>query len=245
MNGRLISEKQLATEPSCEAMAETAAVVLAAWAVQLQADTGYAFEMPATDRARVDKPAAPQQQVVAATALPAPVTPVQHWATTVGGGALASFQATTFAPALALDVRARPTSSRWGGKLALIGTAAHEQSLEPGKATWRRLGGALGVFRHQAWRRLTLDAGIDLTPAILLVEGSGYTQAHSTHAWDLGAAAGVRLGLVLGRVEPWIEAGATAWLFPQVVEVTGLAQEQRLPRVEAVAGAGISIHWQE
>jgi hypothetical protein len=237
-DGKLLSEKLLVAEPSCAAMAETAAVILAAWAAQLHTDVPYAFETPA----RVEKTAEQPQPVLVAK-LPAPVPATLPWAGTFGAGLLASFQPTTFAPALAIDVRARRADSSWGGKLALVGTGAHQQSLTPGSATWRRIGAAIGILRHQSWRRLSLDEGIDLNPALLFVQGNGYDQARSTQTWDLGTTAAVRLGLAWGRVEPWLELGATAWLRPQVIDVTGIAEQKRLPRFEAQAGVGIAVHW--
>ena len=237
-DGTLLSEKQLAAEPSCAAMAETAAVVLAAWAAQLQGDMPYAFEMPA----RVEQRAVPEPPVVAAP-LPAPAPAARSWHGTVAAGLLASFQLATFAPAATIDVRARRVDSPWGGKLALFGTGAHTQSLNPGSASWHRIGAAAGILHHQSWGSLSLDEAIDLVPALLLVRGNDYSQTHSTQTWDLGLAAGVRLGLALGRLEPWIELGGTDWLLAQFIEVTGIPQQKTLPRFEAQAGAGIAVHW--
>ena len=237
-DGTLLSEKQLSAEPSCAAMAETAAVVLAAWVAQLQADMPYAFETPS----RVEKQAAPEQQAVA-TALPPPAPAARRWNGAVGAGLFASFQPATFAPALAIDARARRADSSWGGKLGLFGTGAHVLSLDPGSATWRRIGASAGILHQRSWRRLSLDEVVALVPALLFVQGSNYTEAHSTQTWDLGAEAGVRLGLALGRVEPWIEVGATGWFRSQVIEVAGIAQQKTLPRFEAQAGAGIAVHW--
>lgn len=235
-DGTVLFEKQLAAESSCAATAETAAVVLAAWAAQLHADLSYAFETPA----RVDRPAQPPQSPMVA-AQPAPA--VRPWAGTVGAGVFASFQPSTFAPAVAIDVRVRRESSPWGGKLGFVGTGAHQLSLAPGNATWRRISASIGLLRHQAWRRLSINEEIALNPALLLVGGSDYTQAHSTQTWDFGAAAAVRLGLAWGRLEPWVEVGATGWLRSQVIEVTGIAQNKTLPGFEAQAGAGIAVHW--
>jgi len=239
-DGTLLSEKQLAAELSCAAMAETVAVVLAAWAAQLQADMPYAFETPF----RAEKQGNPEQPVVAAE-LPPPAPAARPWNGTVGAGLFASFQPVTFAPALAIDVRARRADGSWGGKLALFGTGAHVQALDPGSATWRRIGASAGILHHQSWRSLSLDEGVDLVPALLFVRGRNYTEGHSTQTWDLGATAGVRLGLALGRAEPWIEVGATGWLRSQVIEVTGIEQQRTLPRFEAQAGAGIAVHWAE
>ena len=238
-DGTLLLEKQLSAQPSCSAMAETAAVVLAAWVAQLQVDMPYAFEVPL----RVNKQADAEQPVVAAALPPAPTPAARRWNGTVGAGLFASFQPATFAPALAIDVRARRADSSWGGKLGLFGTGAQVQSLDPGSATWRRIGASAGLLHQQSWRSLSLEEVIAFMPALLFVQGSNYTEAHSTQTWDLGAEAGVRLGLALGRVEPWIEMGATGWFRSQVIEVTGIAQQKTLSRFEARAGAGIAVHW--
>jgi hypothetical protein len=237
-DGTLLSEKLLSAEPSCAAMAETVAVVLAAWVAQLQAEMPYAFETPS----RVEKQAAPEPPAVAA-ARPPPAPAARSWNGTVGAGLFASFQPSTFAPALAIDVQARRADSSWGGKLALFGTGAHVQSLDPGSAAWRRIGASAGVWHQQSWQRLSLDEVVALRPALLFVQGSNYTEAHSSRTWDLGAEAGLRLGLALGRVEPWIAVGATGWFRSQLIEVTGIAQQKTLPRFEAQAGVGIAVHW--
>jgi len=238
LDGTLLSEKQLATEPSCAAMAETVAVVLAAWAAQLQGDMPYAFEMPA----RVEQRATPEPPVVAAP-LPAPAPAARSWHGTVGAGLLASFQLATLAPGVAIDVRAWRADGPWGGKLALFGTGAHTQSLDPGSASWRRIGAAAGILHHQSWGSLSLDEALELVPASLFVRGNNYSETHTTQTWDLGLAAGIRLGLALGRLEPWIELGGTDWLLAQFIEVTGITQQKTLPRFEAQAGAGIAVHW--
>ena len=111
-DGTLLSEKQLSAQPSCADMAETVAVVLAAWVAQLQVDLPYAFEMPH----RTDKQVDAEQPVVAAELLRAPAPAVRSWNGTVGTGVFASFQAATFAPALTIDARARRADSSWGGK---------------------------------------------------------------------------------------------------------------------------------
>ena len=219
-------------------MAETAAVVLAAWAAQLQGDMPYAFETPA----RVDRPAATEPPVVAAP-LPAPAPAARSWHGTVGAGLLASFQLATLAPGVAIDVRAWRADGPWGGKLALFGTGAHTQSLDPGSASWRRIGVAAGILYHQSWGSLSLDEALDLVPALLLVRGNNYSEARSTQTWDLGLAAGIRLGLALGRLEPWIELGGTDWLLAQFVEVTGISQQKTLPRFEVQVGAGLAVRW--
>jgi hypothetical protein len=211
---------------------------LAAWVAQLQADMPYAFETPS----RVEKQAVPKQPAVAA-ALPPPAPAARRWNGTIGAGLFGSFQPATFAPALDIDVRARRTDSSWGGKLGLFGTGAHVQSLDPGRATWRRIGASAGILHQQSWRNLSLDEVVALRPALLFVQGSNYTEAHSSQTWDLGAEAGLRLGLARGRVEPWIAVGATGWFRSQVIEVTGIAQQKTLPRIEAQAGAGIAVHW--
>ncbi len=79
-DGTLLSEKRLSAEPSCAAMAETVAVVLAAWVAQLQADMPYAFEMPP----RVDRQVDAEQPVMAAALPPAPAA--RRWNGTVGCG---------------------------------------------------------------------------------------------------------------------------------------------------------------
>jgi hypothetical protein len=100
-----------------------------------------------------------------------------------------------------------------------------------------------GVLRRWTGRLLLVEAGVDLLTGALFVAGDGYSTARSTRSWDLGAEAGGRLGLALGRIQPWLGLGLCRWLRPQLVEVAGIPGQGRLPPLEARLGIGADIVW--
>jgi hypothetical protein len=119
----------------------------------------------------------------------------------------------------------------------------HAETFGPGTASWRRAAMSAGAFRRLSWRRLQADVGIDMVAARVSVEGDGYSTTRSSSALDVGGQTGARLALVLGRFRPWIEVAGTAWLRPQHLEVTGVAEQANLPVWEALAGGGLSVDW--
>jgi hypothetical protein len=240
-DGTVLAEKQLAAG-SCKQMAEKAGVVLAAWESQLHPEVALAIEAPPAALS-LAAPALATRPVLSAR-MPSPPAAAPSFAFAMGVGVLASFQGDTVAPAAALDARVYGRQSGWGAKLALRGSGTHRLALGPGEAEWRRLGVAAGVLRRATWRHVSAEAGVDLLSGWLFVEGDGYTVGQSARSWDFGAEVGGRIGFPLGRAEPWIGVAGAAWLRPQLVEVSGLPAQGRLPALEARVGAGVSIAWE-
>jgi len=234
-DGTLLAEKRLAPGP-CRQQAQTAAVVLAAWVSQLRSGVAFSFEAP---------PRAPTVAERGPPTLSAVAAPPDRDRLVVaaGAGLLASLQSDSLAPAAAIEARVHGRRSGWGGRLALRAAGTHRVAFGPGDAAWRRLSVAAGVLHRRVWGRVSGEAGIDLLTGALLVEGDGYTVPRSTRSWDFGAEAGARAGLVFGRFEPWLGFGLSWWLRPQIVQVTGISGEERLPPLEARIGAGVNIVW--
>jgi hypothetical protein len=111
----------------------------------------------------------------------------------------------------------------------------------PGDATWRRLDASVGLLRRHAWRYVSAEGALDVATGAVFIEGDGYSVSRATRSWDFGAALGGRLGLPLGRVEPWVGVALGGWLRPQIVRVAGVPGEDRLPAFEARAGLGVSV----
>jgi len=161
----------------------------------------------------------------------------------VGAGVLASVEGDSVAPAASVEMRWQPPRSGWGGQLALRGTGAHRVTFGPGDAEWRRLSAAAGIVRRQAWRLVRAEGGISAVSGVVAVGGDGFTVPRSTHSWDFGFELGARVGLVLGRVEPWLGIALDGWLREQRLEVAGLSERDRLPSYETRLGIGASFTW--
>jgi hypothetical protein len=238
-DGTLLAEKRLAPA-SCRQQAETAAVVLAAWAAQFHPEVALSFETPPPAPPVVD------HRTPTLSAVPPPPAPRDHdpLVLAVGAGALASVQRDSLAPAGAIEALVYGRRSGWGAKVTLRGAGTHRLAFGPGEAAWHRLGASAGVLRRHAWRRVSAEAGVDLVTGAVFVEGDGYTVPRSSRSWDFGAEVGARLGLVLGRIEPWVGIGLCGWLRPQVIEVAGISGQDRLPMLEARVGIGARVAWE-
>jgi hypothetical protein len=234
-DGTVVADKRLAAGP-CKQLAEKAGVVLAAWASQLHPEVPLAIEAPA-----VGLPT-PLPTMAGVSSAPMPSSP-PALAYAMGTGVLASFQGDTVAPAAVIDARVYGRQSGWGAKLALRGSGTHRLALAPGQAAWRRLNVAVGALRRGTWRGVSAEAGVDLLSGWLFVEGDGYTVVQSARSWDFGAEVGGRVGFPFGRLEAWVGAAGGAWLRLQLVEVSGLPAQGRLPVLEARVGAGVSFSW--
>jgi hypothetical protein len=240
-DGTLLAEKRLPPAP-CRQQAETAAVVLAAWAAQFHPELALAFETPPP--APGPPPAVAQRGPTTVSAAPAPRAPEPDpLVVAAGAGLLASLEGESLAPAAAIEARVYGRQTGWGGKLGLYASGAHRLSFGPGEAAWRRVDAALGVLRRRAWRPLSLEAGVDVVTGALFVEGSGFTEVQSSQSWDLGAEAGGRLGLAFGRAEAWLAIGLGWWLRPQLVEVAGIPGNERLPSIAGRLGVGVDVAW--
>jgi hypothetical protein len=235
-DGTLLAEKRLVAG-SCRQQAETAAVVLAAWASQFHPEVAFSFETAPPARST---PAAGPPTLVATPSPPAPRDRAPL-VLAAGAGVLASVQGDSLAPAGTIEARLAAAQSGWGARLAFRATGTHRLTLGPGDAAWRRVGVSAGVLRRQAWRRVFAEAAVDVVSGLLFVEGDGYSVGRSARSLDVGAEAGARLGLPLGRIEPWFGVSVCAWLRPQVVEVAGIPERDRLPAFDARVGIGANV----
>jgi hypothetical protein len=261
-DGTVLAEKRLLPAP-CAELAETAAVVLGVWQAELHPELHLAFDVPErktaaapvpAPTANTPPPAAPSPSVDTTPASPPLSVTVASrsrpteiggtpWVGTIGVGGLLSFQGSTVAPGLSIEGSARPRDGAWGGALAFSATGEHTEALGPGAAGWRRVAAAAGVVGHADRGRVSLEVGADLVPGLLLVRGSGFTVVRSTTVWDLAAALRARLGVGLGRLQPWVEGGVMGRLRAQAIEATGVMGQAWLPRVGAQVVAGMSVTW--
>ena len=241
-DGTLLAEKRLAPA-SCRQQAETAAVVLAAWASQFHPEIALSFETPPP------APAVADRRTPTLSAVPAPPAPRDRdpLVLAAGAGVLASLQGDSLAPAggdRGAPVQTAERMGRPSSRCAVPGRIARRSG--PGEAAWHRLGVSAGVLRRHAWRQGVgrgRNRPVDRRP--LFVEGDGLTRCRAAReAWDFGAELGGRLGLVLGRFEPWVGIGLCGWLRPQVIEVGGISGQDRLPMLEARVGIGASVAWE-
>jgi hypothetical protein len=88
---------------------------------------------------------------------------------------------------------------------------------------------------------VSAQAGLDIVSGMLLVEGDGYSISSRSRSLDFGAEAGARVGVVLGAIEPWFGVDVCRWLRPQVIEVAGIPERDRLPAFDVRVGIGANV----
>jgi hypothetical protein len=237
--GAVLAEKRLPAG-GCGQLAETAAVVLAAWASEFHPELALGFELPppppAPPRPHPAPPATLSASMGAAAASPA-------WVAAAGANVLASLDGKTMAPGATVEARLYRRRSGWGGRLALSAIGTHRLAIGPGQAAWRRLSVSVGLLRRVVSSRLFAEGSFDVVSGLLAVEGAGYTVGDSDRSLDAGAELGARAGLKLGQFEPYVGAALAGWLRPQTVDVSGIQGRHGLPSAEARLGVGVTVVW--
>jgi imidazoleglycerol phosphate dehydratase HisB len=135
----------------------------------------------------------------------------------------------------------------WRVRLSASGVGEQTIDVPPGRATWRRLSGALAVDRvlsHFSERRGAWLLGVGPSLGYLSVRGEGYTVNHHAVLADVGAELGTRLERASGRWRGWWGVAATWWMRPQQLEVSGVGgtvSERALPRIEVAMVLGVAM----
>jgi hypothetical protein len=228
----LLEERRLAPYASCEERARAAAVVIAAWLTSLPVGATAAMRLAGAPVPTADFGVATQTQATA------PPSPLLFRGT---AAALVSVTPDGTAPGLLIEAAMLSRQGRWALSVAGLYTGRHRKSVGMGEGIWRRWGGAAGGSWQAVRRRLWLDLRGELLVTRLDIVGRGFPTNTGGTTWDLGAAAGMRLGYGRGHVQPWLGAWAVGWAGTQNVHVSGAAERQEIPRVEALLGAGATF----
>jgi hypothetical protein len=233
-----LATRELAVEGSCADLAAAAAVVIAAWRADLNPDLTPSVTLPA--RAPAAPPAA-AAAIVAARA--APVEAPRPTPFAIGLGLVASETGGVLAPGamliasvglgsggLALDASASATTSR----PAAVGSL-------PEAASWSRATLAAGPALRFGHASVRGDVHLQGLAALLRVRGVAVPNAASDTTAELGAGGGARAEVVSGTSAVWFGLDVLAWPGEQRLLIDNAAGRGRLPRVELVASAGISL----
>src|SRR5262249_8405443 len=108
--------------------------------------------------------------------------------------------------------------NRWpvGARLAFYGFALHDEGQDPtfGRgAGWTRLWFALGPSFRLRWRRLFVELHADVLPGLVLVRlGQAASQEGTYTASTVGIGAGLRGGVAVGPLTPFVSVLAPYWL---------------------------------
>jgi hypothetical protein len=214
-DGRVTARRTIEGAHSCEALADAAAVIVAAW----QSGAGARPLLAADASARADLQAA---------AVP-PATP---WGVGVSGGL--SMAGASPAAAAALTIVNAPLSDRpWLGRLGVVYQGAREAALTTGKLRWQRwtleLGPQLqgGLGDDWGWA-VHLGGALGLTR----LQGIGLADARDQRDLGFGVAGGARLSLGQTALRPFLELGLTGWPGRVVAYEGGAGRQRAIPRFE-------------
>ena len=120
-------------------------------------------------------------------------------------------------------------------------TGERERTLGPGLAAYRtfHLGVGAGVVRARG--RFFGEAGIFPELTLLTLNGKQLSPGRSATAWGAAADLRVRLGLRVGRVAPFLFAGASYALRGEHLTLDDRPQNITLSRWNVSAGAGLAF----
>jgi hypothetical protein len=120
-------------------------------------------------------------------------------------------------------------------------TGERERTLGPGLAAYRtfHLGVGAGVVRARG--RFFGEAGIFPELTLLTLNGRQLSPGRSATAWGAAADLRVRLGLRVGRVAPFLFAGASYALRGEHLTLDDRPQNITLSRWNVSAGAGLAF----
>lgn len=214
-----IGDRHLFVAGDCQAMAEAAAVVVAAW--------------------ETEDPSSLPAPVAESTAAPAPATVAPPSFQLLGGvGAGAGFVG-GIALVGNVEAQAGRSTSHWRLRLSLMRELDRRLDLGNGHADWHHTMMALGLVLHGslgAW-----VGSLDLGPTVgwVTVKGSGFQDNQESQSLEYGVVGGLRGGLRLGRWTLWIEGRGHGWLRGQRALLTNndnKVAEMRRADVSASAG---------
>jgi hypothetical protein len=254
-----VVNRSLPAEPDCEARAQAAALVIAAWLGSRPSGPLGEVE-PATAppiglaSLRAPRPSSPVQppapthtaQLSRSAQSPAPAQPpsLAPPRLSLGIGAFASVDARGGSAVLSAEVGWMRLVGRVGAGAGLSLPLPREMAVGQGQARWWRPVLALGL-------RVPLSEGIwivqgSVGPALglLVVVGSGFPQNHTDAVVCFGATAGFRLARRSRGRAFWAELRGLLWPAAQNIrnDVPGAAPHlEAVPRVEADLGLGVSF----
>jgi hypothetical protein len=229
-DGRLTARRSIDGAHSCEALAEAAAVIVAAW----QGDVGdrplLAAEAPTAAAADLR-----------ATTVPAAVAAAgPGWGLAAAGGL--SLAATTPAPTAAMTITHAPVpASPWSARLGLAYQGPRESALGTGKLRWQRwvveLGPQLQAGAGPFGWALHLGGVLGVTR----LQGRALADARDHQDFGLGISGGARLSLGRSGLRPFLELGARGWPADIVAYEGSAGGETTLPRVELLLTLGAAF----
>jgi hypothetical protein len=250
-DGHVSHERVLERAAGCDARADEAAVLVAAWEADLHADVVFpALPAPAPVALPVVASAPPAPpQVTPPPAVPVAVTAKQGGENRAPPFALAlGAEVFVAAPAFADGTPAGAVEltgaggGRVHGRVALLATGTHDLALSPGRVAWRRAALGAGALVDLVRGRVSLDARVGALAGVIVSRGSGFTTNYDATSAQVGADAGLRVGVPLTpRFALWAELSGAVFPGRQRLSVLNVPSAPELPTWEIDGGLGASF----
>lgn len=239
-DGALLTVHDLTRGAPCADLAAAAAVIIAT-ALSTAAP---AAPLPPPPQVMPPPPPPPP----GAVAPPPPPRPAVRWDVGLSFlGAFAPATGTGAAPATwggSLEAQLAPRRGPFGLRVALVGTAGRRQGLGDGSAEWSRLSGWLGARYRLEPRggRVLIDLHAALVMGRVALAGTGFPQDLRSQGLDVGAGAGVRVGVPWRLLLPHVQLTACGFARPHDLRVAGEPDTgARVPALDVQLGVGLSV----
>lgn len=257
-DGRLLGERRLPAEGTCDERALSVAVVLGAWITTAHPE--YLSALPAARDEASGAPAEPSMPPLNPTPpapppppppAPAPRKPESEskarartndpWRFQPAGALGIELSDNGIVPAADVSVRYAPEASGFGISAFVLFAFPEERDVGTGRvSSFRWPLGVGGVARHeQSGVALELDAGGML--GILHVEGKDFTTNDEATDVQGGLYAALRVGASKGTLRPFGAAKLLTWLGKTTASATEPDAEVDLPVVEGVFVVGVGF----
>jgi hypothetical protein len=234
-DGRVLGDRRLQADGSCQDLVGVVAVVLAAWLSDVHPEFVGALPAPAPLPAPPSAPApiAPPGESIEAR------RPPRQWV--LGAGIGADFSSLAPAPFVALGVGWIPERSGLGAALAATLVGARSEDLSTGSVRHWRWPLELGPVLRVPVGSAALDFGAGAALAWLHLEGSGFASSASHDAFHAGGFISTRISMRSDRFAPFAEVTGVFWGSTQAFVRRGPDElAVTLPRVEAYVAVGSS-----
>lgn len=222
-DGGLVGERAIATGADCGERVAAAAVVIATWEAALRSDVTLELHAVGADRAPLLPPEpSPWSLSVAAQGLGV-ASAVGSW--TAGG---------------AVDFQLAHARG-YGLRGAVWATGFRSQDLggeSGGRARWARWAVGVGPSYQRAVGSLLLSAFGQLALGQIFVTGEGFDRTYSDWSANIGARAGLEVGLMRPGLSPLLGVGAVVWPGSQQARAIGVPQTAELPAVDMFVSLG-------
>lgn len=210
--GPILAERALGPTGSCEELAEVALTLIQAWQTTLPPLRLAAPRLLRTRKAELE----------------------------LGAGVAATISGRSYSTGGLITLLAGPRGGYVRARIAIFGATPHEVPIGDGVVRYGRVALSLGPVVTFRPSRLVIDLRGELALALLVLQSVGFAETRRAFDVDPAIGGGVRLGVRLGAVLPFLDMSAYGFLRTQRVFVDGVNDLKSLPRFEGVFSLGIA-----